>query len=413
MCQPHDEQLVPNLVREPETCGCSIIHQQDIWAGFHFSPEGDDGTGPRQTDRDWGTSHSQFFDSGHRILRNRSRQLYERRKEDGQTENAQSKSSKSSISANLSDYPNHLRCNKTSETSTSLSMNSVPPAAFPATEPSDTNPIACRICLSDDRQSQLLTPCRCSGSARYVHRECLDVWRHHSPNPLSKVRCDICKAFYRFRNRSMFFDRWVTLSLSSAHVICWFVYLCHGMFVLYATGYLAVLINPISLPLTPLVSRLLYVIPGLWIMGSYRHMWTARTDARDDERHNDGTMGNGATQDAFSLRATLMTMRLLFINLKYPVVFNSIALLSAAFTVLAGLAPLASREIQVCTRAAELLWCVVVGVGCINYIVDLRTTVVIVAPKLLILLVDMNHSPVDVLQSRATGDPNLFAVDRD
>ena len=35
----------------------------------------------------------------------------------------------------------------------------------------------CRICLQSDDQDDMIAPCLCSGSSKYVHRSCLDRWR--------------------------------------------------------------------------------------------------------------------------------------------------------------------------------------------------------------------------------------------
>ena len=32
----------------------------------------------------------------------------------------------------------------------------------------------CRICLSDSAVSSMISPCKCSGSQKYVHLSCLD-----------------------------------------------------------------------------------------------------------------------------------------------------------------------------------------------------------------------------------------------
>ena len=37
--------------------------------------------------------------------------------------------------------------------------------------------LTCRICLDTDARERLIAPCSCSGSSRWVHRECLDRWR--------------------------------------------------------------------------------------------------------------------------------------------------------------------------------------------------------------------------------------------
>lgn len=35
----------------------------------------------------------------------------------------------------------------------------------------------CRICLEDDSPHTMIAPCKCKGGSKWVHRECLDLWR--------------------------------------------------------------------------------------------------------------------------------------------------------------------------------------------------------------------------------------------
>ncbi|KAH3757372.1 hypothetical protein Pelo_10800 [Pelomyxa schiedti] len=58
----------------------------------------------------------------------------------------------------------------------------------------------CRNC--HEGGGNLISPCSCSGSVKWVHRECLDQWRAVSPNPLSFYRCDICHTKYLLRRKS-------------------------------------------------------------------------------------------------------------------------------------------------------------------------------------------------------------------
>jgi len=63
----------------------------------------------------------------------------------------------------------------------------------------------CRFCWAgrdDDDGGELLAPCMCSGSVKYVHRRCLGEWqrRQRSQGALRKsYRCDICRSRYRVR----------------------------------------------------------------------------------------------------------------------------------------------------------------------------------------------------------------------
>jgi len=54
----------------------------------------------------------------------------------------------------------------------------------------------CRICHEGAEGGKLFSPCKCSGSIKYVHVECLEKWRIMSQNPASVVQCDSCK--YRY-----------------------------------------------------------------------------------------------------------------------------------------------------------------------------------------------------------------------
>ena len=62
------------------------------------------------------------------------------------------------------------------------------------------NVIECRICLEPTERKKVIAPCACSGSSRYVHRECLDRWRCTNSNN-AFTRCSTClkeyEMFYR------------------------------------------------------------------------------------------------------------------------------------------------------------------------------------------------------------------------
>ncbi|KAI9723245.1 MAG: hypothetical protein M1812_001127 [Candelaria pacifica] len=54
---------------------------------------------------------------------------------------------------------------------------------------------SCRICRSEGTHDEpLFFPCRCSGSIKYVHQECLMEWLSHS----QKKHCELCKTPFRF-----------------------------------------------------------------------------------------------------------------------------------------------------------------------------------------------------------------------
>ncbi|KAH8995527.1 hypothetical protein EDB86DRAFT_1097648 [Lactarius hatsudake] len=74
---------------------------------------------------------------------------------------------------------------------TGLENNSIP---RPASE-TDADQDTCRICSAPGELDQpLFHPCKCSGTIRYIHQDCLTTWLSHS----KKKTCDVCKYPYTF-----------------------------------------------------------------------------------------------------------------------------------------------------------------------------------------------------------------------
>ncbi|TWU73148.1 hypothetical protein ED733_002499 [Metarhizium rileyi] len=65
----------------------------------------------------------------------------------------------------------------------------------PATLQPDVAPAICRICRGEGTSAEpLFYPCKCSGSIKYVHQDCLMEWLSHS----QKKYCELCKTSFRF-----------------------------------------------------------------------------------------------------------------------------------------------------------------------------------------------------------------------
>lgn len=69
--------------------------------------------------------------------------------------------------------------------------------------------IQCRICLESDGRD-FIAPCKCKGTAKYVHRECLDHWRAVKEG-FAFAHCTTCKAPYYIRVHSVADRKWRTL----------------------------------------------------------------------------------------------------------------------------------------------------------------------------------------------------------
>ncbi|WOK94164.1 hypothetical protein Cni_G02866 [Canna indica] len=77
-------------------------------------------------------------------------------------------------------------------------------APVPITDPNEIDLEAgpgeqfqCRICLETDGRD-FIAPCKCKGTSKYVHRECLDHWRSVKEG-FAFAHCTTCKAPYYLR----------------------------------------------------------------------------------------------------------------------------------------------------------------------------------------------------------------------
>lgn len=64
----------------------------------------------------------------------------------------------------------------------------------------ESSEIFCRICYSDinpiTKKNDLISPCNCSGSVKYVHYACLKMWRIKGKNFSNIRKCEQCQGFY-------------------------------------------------------------------------------------------------------------------------------------------------------------------------------------------------------------------------
>jgi len=83
------------------------------------------------------------------------------------------------------------------DSTNSPKMDEDPPArsSVMADGPNDEAHL-CRVCMDGEESGPLLYPCKCKGSMRYVHEDCLMQWLS-----LSKKRsCEVCSATFEFRS---------------------------------------------------------------------------------------------------------------------------------------------------------------------------------------------------------------------
>ena len=74
-----------------------------------------------------------------------------------------------------------------------------------------------QVKIDSSSEEELIAPCECRGTMRYVHRGCLNQWRMVSGRSDSFTRCEQCFASYTFK------DTWITAILmhpATIYIIC-------------------------------------------------------------------------------------------------------------------------------------------------------------------------------------------------
>lgn len=59
----------------------------------------------------------------------------------------------------------------------------------------------CRVCFEEEG-GDLIAPCQCKGTSKWVHRECLNKWRASGANPTALSHCCQCQFEYTLVERS-------------------------------------------------------------------------------------------------------------------------------------------------------------------------------------------------------------------
>ena len=63
----------------------------------------------------------------------------------------------------------------------------------------------CRICFENNNSEEnpLLSPCRCSGTSKYVHLNCIQTWRRTNINTQYLTKCRECNANYKINKTNL------------------------------------------------------------------------------------------------------------------------------------------------------------------------------------------------------------------
>ena len=63
----------------------------------------------------------------------------------------------------------------------------------------DTHIKECRICYLTDNSSNLISPCLCDGTSKYVHGDCLFEWLNTTDSEEAKIKCMECNYKYKYK----------------------------------------------------------------------------------------------------------------------------------------------------------------------------------------------------------------------
>ena len=101
----------------------------------------------------------------------------------------------------------------------------------------------CKICLSNLNRETLISPCMCSGSIQYVHKECLAEWRLTSRRNFQK--CDICHHYYQ-NNRTYCESMLIYSVTNNKTLLLWLIFLYNFCYSIYNMIYDFNHMNPIT-----------------------------------------------------------------------------------------------------------------------------------------------------------------------
>uniref|UniRef100_A0A0N4UT39 RING-CH-type domain-containing protein n=1 Tax=Enterobius vermicularis TaxID=51028 RepID=A0A0N4UT39_ENTVE len=83
--------------------------------------------------------------------------------------------------------------------------------------PQNQQKIICRFCYSEEPNGYWLSPCKCSGSIKWVHDSCFDRWLDSAPL-LQRDQCATCKYVYKKIWKLKPYKDWCLPDLKSSQI---------------------------------------------------------------------------------------------------------------------------------------------------------------------------------------------------
>ena len=93
----------------------------------------------------------------------------------------------------------------------------------------------CRICFEDEPDAdKLVTPCRCKGSSKYIHKECLRTWLISQMKERLEGRCEVCKYLFNVEVKEIKKCDPKSSIRTNPHFVCYFATLVLSIGILVA-----------------------------------------------------------------------------------------------------------------------------------------------------------------------------------
>lgn len=104
----------------------------------------------------------------------------------------------------------------------------------------------CRICLEEDEEENLISPCLCRGTTKYIHEKCLNEWRTLSENTDNQTICPQCKFEYVLEEREIVLDNNITFKLIKLFGNSFSKLIFFNFFILGLMSYIFFLLNNLN-----------------------------------------------------------------------------------------------------------------------------------------------------------------------
>ena len=62
----------------------------------------------------------------------------------------------------------------------------------------------CRICFEEETKDKpVINPCKCKGSSKYIHEDCLSTWMLAQDFSNNEKKCEVCRYAYKIKVKSI------------------------------------------------------------------------------------------------------------------------------------------------------------------------------------------------------------------